>query len=78
MDTLTKFEVGQSYATRSACDHDCIFSFVIKARTAKTVTVDVHGCEVRRGLSAYDGVEQFKPFGTYSMAAVISADQKEA
>jgi hypothetical protein len=70
-----KFEVGKTYATRSICDHDCIFSFVIRARTAKTVTVDVHGKTVKRGIQVYEGVEQFKPFGTYSMCAVISADK---
>jgi hypothetical protein len=72
---MTKFEVGKTYATRSIGDHNCIFSFTILARTAKTVTVTVHGKTVRRGLSLWNGVEQFKPFGSYSMAAVISADK---
>lgn len=71
-----KFQVGRSYATRSICNYDCIYSFEILARTEKTVTVKVHGKTVRRGLSTYDGVEQFKPFGTYSMAAVISATDR--
>jgi hypothetical protein len=44
--------------------------------TAKTVTTKVNGKTVRRGLSSYNGVEQFKPFGTYSMCAVISADHE--
>jgi hypothetical protein len=73
--TSATFEVGKTYATRSLCDHDCLFSFTILARTAKTVTVEVHGKTVRRGLSSYAGVEQFKPFGNYSMAAVITADK---
>ena len=71
----TSFQVGQTYATRSACDYDSIFSFEIIARTAKTVTVNVHGKKVRRGISIWDGVEQFRPFGTYSMCAVISAEK---
>lgn len=70
-----RFEVGRTYSTRSICDHDCVYSFTILARTAKSVTVEVHGKTVRRGLSIYDGVEQFKPFGSYSMAAIISADK---
>jgi hypothetical protein len=69
-----QFQVGKTYATRSICDHDCIFSFVVLGRTAKTVTVNVHGKTVRRGLSIYDGVEQFSPFGNYSMATIIGAD----
>jgi hypothetical protein len=76
--TMTQFQVGHSYATRSACDYDCIYRFTILARTAKTVTVEVHGKRVRRGLSICNGVEQFKPFGSHSMAAVISADKAAA
>ncbi len=74
---MTQFQVGMSYATRSICDHDCIFSFTIHARTAKTVTVDVHARRVRRGLSTnWNGTaEAFSPFGKYSMSAVISADK---
>lgn len=75
---MTKFEVGKTYATRSICDHNCIFSFVILARTEKTVTVQVHGKTVRRGLSIWNGVEQFAPFGRYSMAAIIGADKAAA
>ena len=28
-----------------------------------------------RGVSVFDGVEQFKPFGTYSMCAIVRADK---
>jgi hypothetical protein len=75
---MTTFEIGKTYSTRSACDWNCIFSFTILARTAKSVTVEVHGKTVRRGLSICDGVEEFKPFGSYSMAAIISADKVDA
>lgn len=76
---MTKqFETGRTYATRSACDSECIFSFTILGRTAKTVTTEVHGKTVKRGVSVYDGVEQFMPFGRYSMAAVITADKVAA
>ena len=73
-----QFQVGRTYSTRSICDYNCVHSFMILARTAKSVTVKVSGKTVRRGLSIYDGVEQFKPFGSYSMAAVISANKEEA
>ena len=68
------FQVGQTYATRSIYDYDTVFSFTIIGRTAKTVTVNVHGKVVRRGLSVWEGNEQFKPFGSYSMCAIIGAD----
>ncbi len=74
---MTKqFQVGQAYATRSICDYDCIHSFTILARTAKTITTKVSGKIVRRGIQVYGDCEQFKPFGTYSMCAVISADDR--
>jgi hypothetical protein len=75
---MTCFEIGKTYATRSICDYDCIFSFKILARTAKTITTNVSGETVRRGLSTWNEIEQFKPFGNYSMCAVISADRKGA
>ena len=70
----SQFQVGRTYATRSICDHECIFSFVVLSRTAKTVTVNVHGKTVRRGLTLWNGVEQFSPFGRYSMAPIVGAD----
>lgn len=72
---MTKFKIGATYSTRSICDSDCIFAFTIHARTEKSVTVDVHGKRVRRGLAVWNDVEQFKPFGTYSMCPTISADK---
>ena len=74
----TKFEIGQTYQTRSIVDYDTIMSFTILARTEKTITTQVSGKTVRRGLQIYEGVEQFKPYGTYSMCAIISADKKAA
>jgi hypothetical protein len=76
---MARFEVGQSYATRSLADYDCIHSFKILARTEKTVTTTVWsngGKSVKRRISVWEGVESFKPFGTYSMCAVIYADER--
>jgi hypothetical protein len=74
----TQFEVGKTYQTRSICDHDCIYSFTILARTAKTITTKVHGNTVRRGLTIWNDVEEFKPFGSYSMCAIIRASKQAA
>jgi hypothetical protein len=73
---MSKFQVGVRYATRSIGDHNCIYAFLILARTAKTVTVKIRGDIVKRGLQVYEGVEQFKPFGTHSMCAIIRADDR--
>lgn len=67
-----KFEAGKTYQTRSACDHDCIIRVTVAKRTAKTVTTPV-GTTFR--VSEYQGVEQFRPWGNYSMAPIISADR---
>jgi len=71
-----QFQVGKTYFARSICDYDCIHSFTILGRTAKSVTIAVRGKTVRRGLTSYDGIEQFKPFGSYSMCAVICVDKE--
>jgi hypothetical protein len=75
----TQFQVGKTYATRSICDYDTWFSFKILARTTKTVTITVHNGKIaRRGLYTYEGVEQFKPYGSYSMCPIIGADREAA
>lgn len=71
---MTTFEVGKTYATRSICDHDCVISATITKRTAKTVTTDA-GKTFR--VSTYRDVEQFKPWGSYSMAPIIGADDAQ-
>lgn len=73
---IIKFNVGQTYSARSICDHDCIFSFTILARTAKQVTVKVNGNIVKRGIKIWDNVEEFSPFGNYSMLVSVLASAK--
>jgi hypothetical protein len=72
----TKFEVGKTYGTRSICNYDTIFSMTVLSRTEKTVKVDVHhfGVKTLRTNDKYTGYEQVKPFGSYSMCAIIGAD----
>jgi hypothetical protein len=73
---MTKFEVGKTYQSRSICDHDCIFSFTIVARTAKQMTINEHGKIYKRGIFVDDGVEHCKPHGTYSMCTIIRANRE--
>ena len=66
------FAVGTTYATRSACDHNCIFSLSVVARTAKTVTwSNGKRCKIK----AHDGVETCLPMGSYSMAPMFRSDR---
>jgi signal recognition particle GTPase len=68
------FEPGKTYSTRSIGDHNCIISVTIAKRTAKTVTT-TEGKTFR--VSLYDGNEQIRPWGNYSMAPIIGADDKD-
>jgi len=71
---MTKFETGKTYSTRSICDNDCIISVNIEKRTAKTITTTVHG-ELRTfRIAECDGAESIKPWGTYSMCPMITAN----
>lgn len=72
---LPVFAVGQVYETRSACDHDCIFSYTVVTRTPAFITLDglfgVGRVRVRTGPHG----EWAMPQGQYSMCPVIWASQ---
>lgn len=67
---MIAFKVGSTYTTRSACDHECIFSLTVASRTAKTIKT-TEGKTLR--IAEYDGAEFVKPYGSYSMAPIIRA-----
>lgn len=71
------FEVGKTYSQSFACDSGQYAHFTILARTAKTITTEIHGKTVRRGLTVRDGIESFRPFGSHSMAMIVGADDGE-
>lgn len=67
---MKKFNVNQTYTTRSIGDANCIISVTIAKRTAKTVTT-TEGKTFR--VKEYDESETFKPWGDYSMAPILRA-----
>lgn len=71
----TQFQVGKTYTTRSACDYDCIFSFTVVARTDKSITItgDLLDKPTRKKIRVYSDSESVMPYGSYSMAPVITA-----
>lgn len=75
MASIIKFQVGRTYWTTSACDHECVFSFKVVRRTAKTVWVEYHGRVTARRITIddYYQAESIMPMGTYSMAPVLTA-----
>lgn len=74
---LKTFEVGSIYSCRSTGDSDCIWRFVVTARTDKTVTLidDELKTMSRRVSPSWDKTcEIVRPFGSYSMAPILHAE----
>jgi hypothetical protein len=75
---MTKFEIGKTYSTRSACDYETVFAWTVIARTAKQITLeDRWGRQEKRGIYLWNETEHCKPSGTYSMCPVINAEKAE-
>lgn len=82
---MTKFEVGGKYEMRSACNHDCVWTYEVVKRTAKTVTFkdisrrwDNMQVTLVLRISKYSemaGTETVFPLGRYSMCPVLRADR---
>lgn len=69
---MATFQTGKTYFTRSVADADTIVRVKVAKRTDKTIVTDL-GDRLR--VSVWDGVEQVKPWGSYSMAPIVSADR---
>jgi hypothetical protein len=67
---MTTFQIGQTYTTRSICDHNATFSITVKARTPAFIRTET-GKFLR--IKLVDGIETVMPEGRYSMAPVIKA-----
>lgn len=70
-----KFEAGKTYSTRSVCDHESVISISVVSRTPKTIKT---ACGKTLRISECNGRERVKPWGSYSMAPVITAKQAPA
>lgn len=75
---MKKFETGKAYSMRSICDHECIWTYTVKARTAATITlIDEKGnekkCRIIKQISEWNNAETVKPLGSYSMAPSLIA-----
>lgn len=74
---MKKFEVGKEYSMRSICNHECVWTYTVTARTAKTVTItdgkQVQKCRISQKASEYRGAETVCPLGQYSMAPSLTA-----
>jgi hypothetical protein len=80
-----KFETGKTYTTRLITNHDSVISFYVIKRTDKTVTVmgdfmDTHAADRQAPhtlrVKLWQDVETFRPWGTYSMCPIVSAERE--
>lgn len=69
------FEVGSTYTTRSACDSNSVYEFVVINRTKSFVTLQERGKSLgkKKIFQDTDGREYCKPHGDYSMATILKA-----
>jgi len=77
---MMKFETGKTYSMRSACDHNCVWTFTVISRTEKSVTLVNEKGEkisrrINRTVSEWNKAETVYPLGQYSMAPVLVADR---
>ena len=72
----TAFEVGKTYACRSVCDYNCVWTFTIAKRTDKSITTtEGKTLRINAQLTAYNEAETVFPLGKYSMAPILTADK---
>jgi hypothetical protein len=69
-----KFETGKTYGTPSGSDLGTILKITILKRTAKTITTKTMGRVVNLRVKEFDGVETVRPWGSYSMCPIVSAE----
>ncbi len=78
-DEIKRFEVGKTYQTRSICNNECIISITVTARTDKTITVierdETKRLRINEKSTEYHKAETVYPWGHYSMAPQIHADE---
>lgn len=74
---MRKFEVGKQYKMKSICDSNCIWSYTVLSRTAKTITITdgdkTLKLRISQKTSEYREAESVYPLGQYSMCPILSA-----
>jgi hypothetical protein len=75
---MVNFEAGKEYYMTSACDHNCVWTYVVVSRTAKTVILKGSDMDApsRFKVSVWNDVEHVSPLGTFSMSPILGADRE--
>lgn len=80
-EMVKEFKVNGLYSMKSICNQDCVWQYIVTARTACTVTLkSVEGkedkvikCRINKKATEYLKAETVYPLGQYSMAPSLSA-----
>jgi hypothetical protein len=74
---MKKFEIGKEYSCRSICDHECVWTYTVIARTAQTITItdgkEAKKLRIIKNLSEINDTESVYPSGKYSMCPILRA-----
>lgn len=74
---MKKFEIGNTYSMTSICDHNCVWTYTVVARTAQTITLtdgrETIKCRVNKAISEWNKAETVYPLGRYSMCPSLVA-----
>lgn len=79
---MKQFIIGHSYYMRSIGDHDCVWKYIVTARTKSTITIkqldkrEEHTHRINKQVSEWNKTETIYPLGRYSMAPSLSADHE--
>jgi hypothetical protein len=76
---MTTFQIGKQYSTRLITDYDSKITFTVLKRTAKTVTIVgslIDSPKAFKVNTKYSNFEQIRPWGSYSMCPILSADDE--
>lgn len=77
---MKTFEIGKTYSMSSPCDHNCIWTYTVTARTAQTITIEdgkqVKKCRISKQYSEYNKAETVFPLGQYSMCPILTAEKE--
>lgn len=77
---MKTFEIGKTYSMSSICDHNCIWTYTVIARTAQTITIEdgkqVKKCRISKQYSEYNKAETVFPLGQYSMCPILTAEKE--
>ena len=78
---MKKFETGKTYTMASSCDRNCVWTYTVTKRTAKTITIsdgtETKTCRVNTQVSEDRNAETIFPVGRYSMCPALSAEKEE-